>query len=69
MRVDAPPGWADGIPGVEVVGADEEGVILVIEPGVDPQSILSAAQAAGPVEHFGFESSGLIDLYRRLIRT
>ena len=69
VRVDAPPGWADGLPGVEVVGADEEGVILVVEPGGDPQSILSAAQAAGPVEHFGFESSGLIDLYRRLIRT
>jgi ABC-2 type transport system ATP-binding protein len=69
VRVAAPPGWADGLPGVEVVGADEEGVILVVEPGVDPQSILSAAQAAGPVEHFGFESSGLIDLYRRLIRT
>ncbi|MGZ4273366.1 MAG: ABC transporter ATP-binding protein [Solirubrobacteraceae bacterium] len=69
VRVDAPPGWAAGLPGVEVVGADEEGVILVVEPGMDPQSILTAAQAAGPVEHFGFESSGLIDLYRRLIRT
>ena len=68
VRVDAPPGWADGIPGVEVVAAGEEGVILVVEPGVDPQLILRAAQAAGPVEHFGFESSGLIDLYRRLIR-
>jgi ABC-2 type transport system ATP-binding protein len=69
VRVDAPPSWADGLPGTEVVGADEEGVVLVVDPGTDPQSILRAAQAAGPVEHFGFESSGLIDLYRRLIAT
>ncbi len=69
VKVDAPSGWADGLPGTEVVGADEEGVVLVVAPGADPQSILRAAQAAGPVEHFGFESSGLIDLYRRLIRT
>jgi ABC-2 type transport system ATP-binding protein len=69
VRVDAPPTWADGLRGAEVVSVDEEGVVLVVEPDVDPQSILSAAQAAGPVEHFGFESSGLIDLYRRLIHT
>ncbi len=67
VKVDARPDWADGLAGAEVVGADEEGVILVVDPGTDPQSILRAAQAAGPVEHFGFESSGLIDLYRRLI--
>ncbi|MGH2896163.1 MAG: ABC transporter ATP-binding protein [Solirubrobacteraceae bacterium] len=69
VKVDAPPDWARAIPGTEVVGTDEEGVVLVVDPGADPQSILYAAQAAGPVEHFGFESSGLIDLYRRLIRT
>jgi ABC-2 type transport system ATP-binding protein len=69
VRVDAPEGWADGIAGTNLVSADEEGVVLVVEPGVDPQSILEVAQAAGPVEHFGFESGGLIDLYRRLIGT
>jgi ABC-2 type transport system ATP-binding protein len=69
VNVDAPVGWADGIAGVEVVSTDEEGVVLIVDPGVDPQSILRTAQTAGPVEHFGFESGGLIDLYRRLIRT
>ncbi|MGH2895665.1 MAG: ABC transporter ATP-binding protein [Solirubrobacteraceae bacterium] len=69
VKVDAPPDWVRDLPGSEVVSTDEEGVVLVVDAGVDPQSILRAAQAAGPVEHFGFESSGLIDLYRRLIRT
>jgi hypothetical protein len=40
--------------------------------GLDPEAVDSLsqilrAQAAGPVEHFGFESSGLIDLYRQLL--
>ncbi len=68
VKVAAPADWADHVPGAEVVRADEDGVILVIGPAVDPQSVLRAAQAAGPVEHFGFETSGLIDLYRRLIQ-
>jgi ABC-2 type transport system ATP-binding protein len=67
VKVDAPADWAAAIPGAEVLGADADGVVLVIGPTVDPQSVLRAAQAAGAVEHFGFETSGLIDLYRRLI--
>jgi len=53
--------------GREVVREDERGVLVAIEPGADTQAILTAAVAAGPVEHFGFESSGLIDLYRHLL--
>ena len=67
VKVDGSGDWTGRLPGVEVVGEDERGVLLAIEPGADTQAILRAAQAAGPVEQFGFESAGLIDLYRRLL--
>jgi len=67
VKVDAPPDWASSIKGVRVVRSDEDGVLLVVEPGVDPQAVLRAAQARGPVEHFGFETAGLVDLYRQMV--
>lgn len=67
VKVDAPPDWARSLEGAELVSADEDGVLLVVEPGTDTQAILHAAQAAGPVEHFAFETAGLIDLYRRMV--
>lgn len=59
--------WFSGLPGVRVVRQDADGVVLLVEPGTDAQSVLKAAQEAGPVEYFGFEYGGLIDLYRRLV--
>jgi ABC-2 type transport system ATP-binding protein len=67
VKVDGRRDWIRRLPGVGLVGEDERGVLLAIEPGADIQPILRAALAAGPVEHFGFESSGLIDLYRHLV--
>jgi ABC-2 type transport system ATP-binding protein len=67
VKVDGPDGWARSLPGTTVVSADENGVLLLVEPGTDTQAILHAAQAAGPVEHFGFETAGLMDLYRRIV--
>jgi ABC-2 type transport system ATP-binding protein len=67
VRVATSAPWAPGLPGVRITRVDEDGTLLVVEPGVDIQAILRAAQAAGPVEHFGFETAGLIDLYRQLI--
>ncbi len=67
VKVDAPGDWASGLDHVRVARADENGVLLVVDPQADPQAILRAAQAAGPVEHFAFESVGLIDLYRQVI--
>jgi ABC-2 type transport system ATP-binding protein len=67
LKVNAPPDWIRRLTGVQAVGEDERGVLLAIEPGADTQAILEAALAAGPVEQFGFESSGLIDLYRHLV--
>jgi ABC-2 type transport system ATP-binding protein len=67
VRVAAPPGWARGVPGTRVAAADDDGVLLIVDPGADTQAILRAAQAAGPVEHFAFETAGLLDLYRRMV--
>jgi len=67
VKVDGPDDWARTLPGVRVERSDEDGVLLVIEPGADLQAILRAAQAAGPVEHFGFESGGLLELYRQMV--
>lgn len=67
IRADARSGWATGIPGVRVVRSDQDGVLLTVAPGVDAQAILRAAQAHGPVEHFAFETGGLVDLYRQMV--
>jgi len=67
VKVDAPPDWARSLEGARIQSADDDGVLLVVDPGTDPQTILRAAQAAGPVEHFGFETAGLVDLYREMV--
>jgi ABC-2 type transport system ATP-binding protein len=67
VKVDASPDWARSLQGVRVESADDDGVLLVVDPGTDPQIILRAAQAAGPVEQFGFETAGLVDLYREMV--
>jgi ABC-2 type transport system ATP-binding protein len=67
VRVGSASDWASGLEGVRVLRSDEDGVLLLLDPGVDSQAILRAAQEAGPVERFAFESAGLIDLYRRMI--
>lgn len=67
VKVDASTEWAAQLYGARIVRQDADGVVLLLEPGTDPQAILKAAQASGSVEHFGFESRGLIDLYRQLV--
>jgi ABC-2 type transport system ATP-binding protein len=67
VKIEGPTAWASQIPGVRVVREDERGLVLLVEPGTDPQAILRAAQGAGPVEHFGFESGDLLNLYRQLL--
>jgi ABC-2 type transport system ATP-binding protein len=67
VKVGAPPDWARSLEAARIALVDEDGVLLVVDPGSDPQAILRAAQAAGPVEHFAFETAGLIDLYREMV--
>jgi ABC-2 type transport system ATP-binding protein len=67
VRVAAPDQWADHLPRVQTVHRDAAGLLLLLAPGADTQAILRAAEAAGPVEYFGYESAGLLDLYRQLV--
>jgi ABC-2 type transport system ATP-binding protein len=67
VRVAAPPDWARSLDGARIASIDEDGVLLIVEPGTNPQTILRAAQAAGPVEHFAFETAGLVNLYRQMV--
>ena len=67
VKVDAPPDWARRLQGVRTESVDGDGVLLTIDPGTDTQQILRVAEAAGPVEHFGFESAGHVELYRHMV--
>jgi ABC-2 type transport system ATP-binding protein len=67
VKVDTEADWASDVEGGRVVRSDQDGVLFVIDPGVDPQRILRAAQAHGPVEHFAFETGGLVDLYHQMV--
>ncbi len=66
VNVNGPSGWSATLIGASVVREDADGVLLRLDPSADPQVILQAALAAGPVEHFGFEDVGLADVYREL---
>jgi ABC-2 type transport system ATP-binding protein len=67
VKVDASACWAKRLPGASVMDEHEDGVLLAVEPGTDTAEILRAAQAAGSVEHFAFESGGLVELYRQFV--
>jgi ABC-2 type transport system ATP-binding protein len=68
VQVDAPAGWERGLAGVHAQSGDDEGIVFDLESGADAQAVLAAAQAAGPVEQFGYERGHLVDVYRELVR-
>ncbi len=68
VKVDAPAGWQQGLAGVRAADDDGDGVLLDLDPDADAQTVLAAAQAAGPVEQFGYERGHLVDVYRELVR-
>ena len=68
VKVDAPAGWEQGLTGVRAEDGDGEGVVLDLDRDVDAQAVLAAAQAAGPIEQFGYERGHLVDVYRELVR-
>lgn len=63
----APPGWADHLPGV--VGTIQNGSITTVSmtPGTDEQAILTAALATGPVTHFAQSRPDLTELFREVV--
>jgi ABC-2 type transport system ATP-binding protein len=67
VKVNAPTDWVAALEGVRVLHTDGDGAVLDLDKDADPQAVLRAAIDAGPVEHFGFESGGLVELYRELV--
>jgi ABC-2 type transport system ATP-binding protein len=59
--------WARGLRGVTVSRVDAGAVRLLLDEGVDSQSVLTAAMAAGPVVQFGFERRRLSEVFREAV--
>jgi ABC-2 type transport system ATP-binding protein len=55
--------WADHLPGAEVLERRDGRVVLRLADDADPQAVLAAAQAAGPVERFAVERPRLSELF------
>ena len=67
LRVVAPqarPGWAAGLPGVQVVSEQRGDTLLELAAGQDDQQVLAAALATGPVTHFAWREPTLVELFR-----
>jgi ABC-2 type transport system ATP-binding protein len=59
--------WARGVPGVTISRVESGAVRLVLDEHTDPQAVLAAAMAAGPVEQFGFERQRLSEVFREAL--
>jgi ABC-2 type transport system ATP-binding protein len=59
--------WAKTLPGVSISRVEGGAVRLVLDEGTDPQAVLAAAVAAGPVEQFGFERQRLSEVFREAL--
>jgi ABC-2 type transport system ATP-binding protein len=64
---DAPPGWADGLPGVTVHTGKDHRTVLELQPGTDDQTVLRAALATGPVREFARRRPSLTELFRNVV--
>ena len=63
----APPGWADPLPGVEVLRRDGGRTLVELGPGADDQQVLRAALATGPVREFARSRPSLTELFRHVV--
>jgi len=63
----APPDWADGLPGVGTVEHTDGRTVLSVAPGVDDQQILKTALETGPVHEFSLHRPSLADLFREVV--
>jgi ABC-2 type transport system ATP-binding protein len=59
--------WANGLPGVTVSRVDGGAARLVLAAGVDTQSVLAAAMAAGRVTQFDLERRRLSEVFREAV--
>ncbi|MDQ2721746.1 MAG: ATP-binding cassette domain-containing protein [Actinomycetota bacterium] len=63
----APPGWADELPGVHTVRHDDTHTVLALDPDVDDQAVLAAALRTGPVHEFARSRPTLTELFREVV--
>jgi ABC-2 type transport system ATP-binding protein len=63
----APAGWAANIAGTRVLDIHNGQTTLLLDEGVDDQTVLSAALATGPVREFHRRSPSLADLFRDVV--
>jgi len=69
--VDVPaaaPGWSRSVPGVQVVHEEGSRLVLQLDPGLDDQVVLRAAQEAGPVSEFARYRPPLTELFRHVVK-
>jgi ABC-2 type transport system ATP-binding protein len=66
---DARPGWADGIPGVEVITAEQGRTVLRLTGNTDDQVLLRMAMAAGRVRAFHSGEPTLADLFAPVLES
>lgn len=64
---DRQAAWARDLPGVSVSAVEGGAARLVLADGVDSQSVLAAAMAAGRVRSFGFERRRLSEVFREAV--
>lgn len=74
VEIEGQPGWQPNLPGVRVIemggshGRTGHGVTVELDPAVDAQVLLAAAQQAGPVAHFGRALPTLAELFLEVAR-
>ncbi|MDQ3608059.1 MAG: ATP-binding cassette domain-containing protein [Actinomycetota bacterium] len=67
VRVEgAADDWAHAVPGAEVVGDGDAGLLVRLPDDGDEQALLRAAQGAGRVRRFAPEEPRLVDLFREV---
>jgi ABC-2 type transport system ATP-binding protein len=66
---DAPPGWAERVPGVTVHTSAGSRAVLELSAGTDDQEVLRAALATGRVREFAPVRPALAELFRDVVQT
>lgn len=64
---NAPPGWADSLPGVQIAEVHNGRTRLVLYDGADDQAVLAAALTTGPVREFTRVQPSLAELFRDVV--
>jgi ABC-2 type transport system ATP-binding protein len=70
LRIDvrgADDAWWEVVPGATLEERTDDGVVLALTDGADPQRLLDVARAQGEVRHFGDVERSLAELFREFV--